>query len=54
MDALAEAAGLNNGRLYSQFGSKEHVAAEALGRAFDAGTAQYSKVETLSAYRPQS
>jgi TetR/AcrR family transcriptional repressor of nem operon len=50
MDALAEAAGMTHGSLYSQFDSKEHLAAEALGRAFDASAAKYGEVETLSAY----
>jgi TetR/AcrR family transcriptional regulator, transcriptional repressor for nem operon len=50
MDALAEAAGMTHGSLYSQFGSKDHLATEALGRAFDAGAAKYGEVETLSAY----
>jgi TetR/AcrR family transcriptional repressor of nem operon len=50
MDTLAEAAGMTHGSLYSQFGSKEHLAAEALGRAFDASAAKYGEVETLSAY----
>jgi TetR/AcrR family transcriptional repressor of nem operon len=50
MDALAEAAGMTHGSLYSQFDSKEHLAAEALGRAFDASAANYGEVETLSAY----
>ena len=30
VDALTEAAGLTHGSLYSQFGSKERLAAEAL------------------------
>jgi TetR/AcrR family transcriptional repressor of nem operon len=50
MDALAEAAGMTHGSLYSQFDSKEHLAAEALARAFDASAANYGEVETLSAY----
>src|ERR1700692_3059917 len=50
MDALAEAAGMTHGSLYSQFDSKEHLATEALGRAFDASAAKYDEVETLSAY----
>jgi TetR/AcrR family transcriptional repressor of nem operon len=50
MDALAEAAGMTHGSLYSQFGSKEHLATEALGRAFDASAAKYDEVESLSAY----
>jgi TetR/AcrR family transcriptional regulator, transcriptional repressor for nem operon len=50
MDALAEAAGMTHGSLYSQFDSKEHLAAEALSRAFDASAVKYGEVETLSAY----
>jgi TetR/AcrR family transcriptional regulator, transcriptional repressor for nem operon len=50
MDALAEAAGMTHGSLYSQFDSKEHLAAEALGRAFDASATKYGAIETLSAY----
>src|ERR1700692_1333569 len=50
MDALADAAGMTHGSLYSQFDSKEHLAAEALGRAFDASGAHCGEVETLSAY----
>jgi TetR/AcrR family transcriptional repressor of nem operon len=50
MDALAAAAGMTHGSLYSQFDSKEHLAAEALGRAFDASAARYGEIETLSAY----
>ena len=33
VDALTEAAGLTHGSLYSQFGSKERLAAEALDHA---------------------
>ncbi|MGG5822043.1 TetR/AcrR family transcriptional regulator [Falsiroseomonas sp. HW251] len=33
VDALTEAAGLTHGSLYSRFGSKEQLAAEALGHA---------------------
>ena len=50
MDALAAAAGMTHGSLYSQFDSKEHLAAEALGRAFQASAVKYGEVETLSAY----
>jgi TetR/AcrR family transcriptional repressor of nem operon len=50
MDALADAAGMTHGSLYSRFDSKEHLAAEALGRAFDASAAKYGKIKTLSAY----
>ena len=35
MDALAEAAGLTHGGLYSQFGSKERLMAEAVACALD-------------------
>ena len=47
---LAEAAGMTHGSLYSQFDSKEHLATEALSRAFDASAAKYDEVQTLSAY----
>src|ERR1700680_2037057 len=47
MDALAEAAGMTHGSLYSQFESKENLAAEALDRAFDASAAKYREVESL-------
>src|SRR3954462_14519785 len=50
MDAVAEAAGMTHGSLYGQFDSKEHLAAEALTRAFDASAAKYGEIETLSAY----
>lgn len=36
VDALAEAAGMTHGSLYSQFGSKERLAAEAIDRALTA------------------
>jgi TetR/AcrR family transcriptional repressor of nem operon len=41
---------MTHGSLYSQFDSKEHLAAEALGRAFEASGAKYGDVDTLSAY----
>jgi TetR/AcrR family transcriptional regulator, transcriptional repressor for nem operon len=50
VDALTEAAGLTHGSLYSQFGSKEHLAAEALSYAQSASSARMSKAETLSDY----
>src|SRR4051794_41843098 len=50
MDALAEAAGMTHGSLYSQFDSKEHLAAEALGRAFDASAANYGGGGNFFAY----
>lgn len=39
VDALAEAAGMTHGSVYSQFGAKERLAAEALTRAL-AGSAE--------------
>src|SRR4051794_17335187 len=50
MDALAEAAMMTHGSLYSQFDSKEHLAAAALDRAFEASAVKYGEVESLSAY----
>jgi AcrR family transcriptional regulator len=41
---------MTHGSLYSHFDSKEHLATEALGRAFDASAAKYDEVETPSAY----
>ncbi|MDO9711625.1 TetR/AcrR family transcriptional regulator [Paracraurococcus lichenis] len=38
VDALVGAAGLSHGSLYSQFGSKDRLAAEALAAALDSGT----------------
>ena len=35
VDALTDAAGLTHGSLYSQFGSKDRLAAEALSHALD-------------------
>ena len=40
VDALADAAGLTHGSLYSQFGSKERLAAEALGHALATSSAR--------------
>jgi TetR/AcrR family transcriptional regulator, transcriptional repressor for nem operon len=50
VDALTEAAGLTHGSLYSRFGSKEILAAEAVTHAF-AGTAKkWGGVESLGKY----
>jgi len=49
VDALAEAAGLTHGSLYSQFGSKEALAAEALSVAL-AGNLETLERLGLSAY----
>lgn len=50
VDALTDAAGLTHGSLYSQFGSKEKLAAEALGYALAASSARMSDAETLDDY----
>lgn len=50
VDALADAAGLTHGGLYSQFGSKERLAAEALGHALAASTAKTARARSLSEY----
>jgi len=50
VDALTEAAGLTHGSLYSQFGSKERLAAEALSHAQRENSARMSNVRTLDDY----
>jgi TetR/AcrR family transcriptional repressor of nem operon len=50
VDALTEAAGLTHGSLYSQFGSKDGLAAEALRHAFAGIAEKYAEVDTLAAY----
>src|SRR5271156_6412618 len=50
VDALTEAAGLTHGSLYSQFGSKEHLAVEALSHALNSSTARVDDARTLDAY----
>lgn len=42
VDALAEAAGVTHGSLYSQFGSKEQLALEALAEAFAQSGAKHA------------
>ena len=49
VDALADAAGLTHGSLYSQFGSKEKLAAEALSVAL-AGNVETLESLGLAAY----
>jgi TetR/AcrR family transcriptional regulator, transcriptional repressor for nem operon len=50
VDALTQAAGLTHGSLYSRFGSKENLIAEAISHAF-AGTAEkWDGVESLRKY----
>jgi TetR/AcrR family transcriptional repressor of nem operon len=50
VDALTEAAGLTHGSLYSQFGSKERLAAEALSHAQSESSARMSNAGTLDDY----
>jgi TetR/AcrR family transcriptional repressor of nem operon len=50
VDALTDAAGLTHGSLYSQFGSKERLAAEALSHAASTSSARLSDVGTLDEY----
>lgn len=50
VDALADAAGLTHGGLYSQFGSKERLAAEALDHALATSAARTGQAKTLSDY----
>ena len=50
VDALTDAAGLTHGSLYSQFGSKERLAAEAFGHAMNASSARMSSLGNLDDY----
>ena len=50
VDALAEAAGLTHGGVYSQFGSKDRLAAEALAHALRASGASLGQYDTLAKY----
>ena len=50
MDELAAAAGMTHGSLYSQFGSKERLAAEAVSHALNGSAAKYESVDTLDDY----
>ena len=50
VDALTEAAGLTYGSLYSQFGSKERLAAEAVSHALKTSAARMSDATTLDEY----
>jgi TetR/AcrR family transcriptional regulator, transcriptional repressor for nem operon len=53
VDALTDAAGLTHGSLYSQFGSKERLAAEALSHAQSTSSARMSDARTLDDYVTQ-
>lgn len=50
VDALADAAGLTHGGLYSQFGSKERLATEALEHALAASAARTGRASSLGDY----
>jgi TetR/AcrR family transcriptional repressor of nem operon len=50
VDALAGAAGLTHGSLYSQFGSKDRLAAEALSHALGASATKLVRYGTLADY----
>ena len=50
VDALTDAAGLTHGSLYSQFGSKERLAAAALSHALSTNSARMSDAGTLDDY----
>lgn len=48
VDAVTEAAGLTHGSLYSQFGSKERLAAEALNHALSGSATAFKGVTCLA------
>jgi TetR/AcrR family transcriptional repressor of nem operon len=50
VDALTDAAGLTHGSLYSQFGSKDRLAAEALSHAIETSLARMNDAATLDDY----
>jgi TetR/AcrR family transcriptional regulator, transcriptional repressor for nem operon len=50
VDALTQAAGLTHGSLYSRFGSKEALAAEAVAHAFACTAEKWDGVESLAKY----
>ena len=50
VDALTDAAGLTHGSLYSQFGSKERLAAAALSHAASTSSTRLSDARTLDDY----
>ena len=50
VDALTDAAGLTHGSLYSQFGSKERLATEALSHALSTSSARMRDAATLDDY----
>lgn len=50
VDALTQAAGLTHGSLYSHFGSKEGLTAEALSLALDESSERLSSASSLDEY----
>src|ERR1700761_4667488 len=50
VDALGEAAGLTYGSLYSQFGSKDRLLAEAVDQAFTALGARFADIQDADEY----
>lgn len=50
VDAVTDAAGLTHGSLYSQFGSKERLAAEALSHALSGSAAMFNGVTDLTGF----
>src|ERR1700679_1305255 len=50
VDALTRAAGLTHGSLYSRFGSKEALVAEAVTHAFARTAEKWGGVESLAKY----
>jgi TetR/AcrR family transcriptional repressor of nem operon len=53
VDALTEAAGLTHGSLYSQFGSKDRLAVEALRVALEQNAESVKRVQDLKFYVTQ-
>lgn len=50
VDALGEAAGFTHGSLYSQFGSKDRLLAEAVGQAFSQFAEKFGAIKDIDAY----
>src|ERR1700761_7311989 len=50
VDALTQAAGLTHGSLYSRFGSKEALAAEAVTHAFARTAEKWGGIASVSKY----
>lgn len=53
VDAVAEAAGLTHGSVYSQFGSKDQLAAEALTHSFAKNAESLGRAEDFKSYVSQ-